>query len=313
MAKHVDSSTYEEIKTGAGVSATIYGVPIGANYDEYQKNISTFSLDEDAFYSNDEFRNISWTGLSEQSADAYKTCIRSQKRGLVLVPDKATDSDISFILEYSVVGGSPNPLPVSWFGIEVGSNRLPDAVSAGEQIVIIKRPEKTSTLAVNGAANAGFADSVTLTPFKEPVNRLPIKCIITQTDKPSAIVRGQYFTWTCPRLQQGVYRAIFSVSPSANRAVRVTWSVDLDLIAIPVTKRPFIYQRPSGPVIDVGVTGTGIGNSFESNDNVMLDEPGLLPIFKVFIGHTAWHMDFSQPSDDPITIPRDVTISLVRQ
>ena len=39
LAWHVSESAYEEVKKKAGVNAVIYGVPVGANYSDFQKNI----------------------------------------------------------------------------------------------------------------------------------------------------------------------------------------------------------------------------------------------------------------------------------
>jgi len=152
-----------------------------------------------------------WTGLGSDAADAYKECIRNQKKGLMLVPDKATDSDISFRVYYSVIGGSANPLPISWFALETEVNALPGTIAAGDRIIIVRRPLKTSTLAINSADNSGFSDSVVLTPLPDPVppeKKFSNKCVISQTPNPGPVVSGQTFNLVCPDCGPEVIRRI---------------------------------------------------------------------------------------------------------
>src|SRR4051812_43998989 len=39
LAKLVSQSSYDEIKQSAGVNVVIYGVPVGASYDDFRKRI----------------------------------------------------------------------------------------------------------------------------------------------------------------------------------------------------------------------------------------------------------------------------------
>lgn len=314
MARHVDEGTYSQVKNEAGGSAVIYGIPMGANYSEFEENIRNYSNSENESLTQEQFRNVAWTGLGDSAADAYKTCIKSQSRGIAIVPDRATDSDITFRVSYSPIGGSANPLPVTWFGAESGSNVLPTQVSAGETIVILKRPDKSSTLALNSADASGFSDSVILTPLpkEEPSQKFASRCVITKTPNPAAVTRGHSFSWTCPRMRAGTYLADLSVVPSAARAVRVGWSAELR-IGMDQGEKDYPLETTSGGTIDVGIP-SGIGTTFESRGNlVTIPSSDALPVFTITIQNTAWHGDFSQPSDDPIQFPADVTISLERQ
>jgi hypothetical protein len=313
MARHVDENTYNQIKHDAGASAVIYGFPVSASYSDFQENIRNFASNESESFTKEQFRNVAWTGLGSSAADAYKTCIKAQSRGLVLVPDGATDSDVTFRVSYSPIGGSANPLPVSWFGADAGGNQLPSNISAGETIIILKRPEKTSTLAVNSSDTSGFTDSVVLTPLAvpDPSEQFASRCVITRTPTPGNVTRGHAFFWHCPRLRAGTYQANLSVVPSASRAVRVSWSAVLTL-KTEGGEQKFPLNTTSGAVIDVGVNA-GIGTTFLSQGNVFdVGQDGALPIIAVNVDSTAWHGDFSQPSDDPISFPADASISLER-
>src|SRR6185295_3718895 len=96
MATFVDKDSYSKIKDSAGASAVIYGVPVGANYDQFRENIDRYKTSTTESLSQEQFHNISWTGLGSEAADAYKECIRQKSRGLYILPDKATDTDLSF-------------------------------------------------------------------------------------------------------------------------------------------------------------------------------------------------------------------------
>jgi hypothetical protein len=313
MARHVDENTYNQIKHDAGASAVIYGFPVSASYSDFQENIRNFSSSESASFTKEQFRNVAWTGLGSAAADAYKTCVKTQSRGLALIPDGATDSDITFRVFYSPIGGSANPLPVSWFGADAGGNQLPTSISAGETIVILRRPEKSSTLAVNSSDTSGFTDSVVLTPLAvaDPSEQFASRCVITRTPTPGAVTRGQSFLWNCPRLRKGTYQANLTVVPSADRAVRVNWSASLTL-KTDNGEQKIPLKTTSGAVIDAGVSA-GIGTTFVSQGNVIdVNQAGSLPIVSVNVDNTAWHGNFAQPSDDPISFPADVNISLER-
>ena len=161
MASHVDQSTYEKIKTDIGAEGVIYGIPVGANYGNFKENIQSYTTGQSSSYSEEQFRNVSWTGLSPEAADAYKECIRLQKKGLFLIPDKATDTDITFRVSYTIVGGSANPVPVAWTGGAVAENSLPKTISAGEHIIVESWPGLSEQLRlIDKWTPAGFALSV---------------------------------------------------------------------------------------------------------------------------------------------------------
>ncbi|WP_315737616.1 MULTISPECIES: hypothetical protein [unclassified Bradyrhizobium] len=312
MATFVDKEAYNKIKESAGASAVIYGVPVGANYDQFRESIDRYKTSTTESFSQEQFHNISWTGLGAEAADAYKECIRQKSRGLYIVPDKATDSDLSFRVVYGVVGGSPNPLPVKWMGAAAKDASLPGTVSAGEKIIVIDRPAKSSMLALNDDANAGFSDSLILTPLPPPIppeQKFANRCVITQTDDPGPVTRGNSFSWTCDRLRAGTYAVSLSVVPSAARPVRLNWHSQIKFIGDKETE-VFDLAKSSGGTIDT--VNAGIGTSFQSNgNNITVKQSGALPVISVFIDNTWWHMDFANQSNDPINIPKNVSISVI--
>jgi hypothetical protein len=313
MASFVDKDTYDKIKQSVGVSAIIYGIPVGADYNDFEENISNYKTSNTETFSQEQFQNVSWTGLGSNAADAYKECIRSNSHGLYIIPDKASDSDLSFRISYGVIGGSPNPLPVVWTGGAAKGAELPKNVSAGERIIVIDRPTKSSTLALNDNGNAGFSDSVTLTPLPNPIpadQKFANKCVITETQNPGPVTRTHSFSWTCDRLRAGTYQVSLSVVPSSARPVRLGWHADIAFVG-DQTRDVTSLATSSGQVIDSSINA-GIGTSFQSNNNIVsVQKSGLLPVITIYIENTFWHGDFSKQSDDPINFPRAVNISVI--
>lgn len=175
LASFVTREMYEEIKHNAGAGATIYGVPMTANYDDFKKQIDnqTNSLNESLTH--DQAENIMWTGLDPTSATTYSACLQSQvlsSRGLHIVVRSATDQDIAILLTWVPQGADAGTIPITWSGLNVNSSgqALPANATQGQNLILVARPQMQRTLAVNAA---GFGDSVTLTPLPAPAPPQP--------------------------------------------------------------------------------------------------------------------------------------------
>jgi hypothetical protein len=98
MAEFVSEDEYNNLKRSGGVQAPIYGVPAGANYNEFQSNVRRKKRSTQESLRLEEFNNIAWTGLSEVGSSAYRSCLaalRAQLGGLVLTVEEATDTDVT--------------------------------------------------------------------------------------------------------------------------------------------------------------------------------------------------------------------------
>jgi hypothetical protein len=174
MAEHVEVGTYDEIKKGGGFSGVIYGVPAGANYDEFRKNIAIRRQGTSQSYSREQFVNVSWTGLDPNSPILYKACLQTvgqaMRRPLILIPKGGTAADIAFHVIYTVSGKMPNPVRVTWKGIASNSG-LPTELWAGETGIVVPRPPTpadNSTLVLNSFA-IGNSESIVLTALPAPL------------------------------------------------------------------------------------------------------------------------------------------------
>src|SRR5262249_41818821 len=77
LAEKVDEGIYNQIKTEAGVNVVIYGVPVGANYGDFQENIKSMKRENQESYTSQTYRNILWTGLDPASVSAYQECLKT--------------------------------------------------------------------------------------------------------------------------------------------------------------------------------------------------------------------------------------------
>ena len=199
MAENVDEGSWNTITHNGSVNVPIYGVMAGASYGDYKQSINTLKKSNSQSFNSDTFRNVVWTGLDETAARAYSDCLaRATKKNLVLIPRTATSADISFDLNYTVVGRSRNPMPVKWTGVETRANHLPPSIYAGTTSVIVKRPTKVSTVAVSGD---GLSDSIIVTQMPAPLppeSLFLATCTITATPAPlPALPAGASTAWTC--------------------------------------------------------------------------------------------------------------------
>src|SRR5271157_4630351 len=78
LATLVTEKDYNEIKQDAGGSAVIYGVPVGANYDEYRKNVTEKLASYHESLTRNQIKNILWTGLDPNAKSAYSECLQAQ-------------------------------------------------------------------------------------------------------------------------------------------------------------------------------------------------------------------------------------------
>jgi hypothetical protein len=141
MAMFADQEPHSKIAQSPGLSAVIYGVSVGGSWNQFQEKISHYRISTNNSISQEQFKNVALTWLSTNAADAYKEYIRSKRRGLHIILDKSSDTELSLRIYYSVVGGSPNPLPVVWSGGAAKGAVFPRHVNAGESICICSSPQ----------------------------------------------------------------------------------------------------------------------------------------------------------------------------
>lgn len=234
LANHVDKQTYQEAKDSVGVDGEIYGVPIGADWDEFRKNIQKASEDHKESLTEWETLNILWTGIDATTAHAYTACIdaaASNQVGIHLSVGRMTDTDITLRLKWTPMGGGHDTVALSWSGSLAHSPDLPKKITVGPGLsFVVKRPSQQSNLAVN-IESQGAGDSVTLFPLPPVPPPLPTHFEKTTNENTQPLQNGSSATWVVPALQEGTYQV--SVAQSARSQadgewLRINYSISLD-------------------------------------------------------------------------------------
>ena len=284
----------------------------GASYGDYKQSINTLKRSNSQSFNSDTFRNVVWTGLDETAARAYSDCLaRATKKNLVLIPRTATSADISFDLNYTVVGRSRNPMPVKWTGVETRANHLPPSIYAGTTPVIVKRPTKDSTVAVSGD---GLSDSIIVTQMPAPLppeSLFLATCTITATPAPlPALPAGASTAWTClGPLQKGSYDVRASIQPTASGgAFRVLFSLDVTLT--PAGSGPARSARIYDGQMDINASA-GLPNAFQGGGVVNVNDGDVARVV-LGINGVANHCCFDRTNhhDGTVNILQSVSIVL---
>lgn len=197
LAWQVSEKAYDQVKKDAGVNAIIYGVPVGASYGDFQKSIREKSSNYSSSFSQFQASNVQWTGLDPNSANAYSECIRSKRfsrDGIHLAVKSATKDEVTVWIKWSPRGSIPWARP-EWTWNSDGSNLLPRTLVAGEKSVVLPRPTKPLTLAVN---YKGYEDSIVVEPFPVPPVVKPVEFIDELKEHRGAEITSWSDRWSSP-------------------------------------------------------------------------------------------------------------------
>ena len=117
LASFVTEGEYNEVKHDAGANATIFGIPIGANYDDFQRNAHQRATSYSTSLTHDQAQNIMWTGLDPHATSAYSECLKANvfsQRGLHVAVRAATANDVSIIVSWLPQGNDPKEAFPRW-------------------------------------------------------------------------------------------------------------------------------------------------------------------------------------------------------
>jgi hypothetical protein len=168
LATLVTETDYNEIKRDAGLNVVIYGVPVGASYGEYQKNVHDKLNSYKSSLTHDQAINILWTGLDPGANGRYRDCLNEHilaGRGLHLAVQFATASDITLLASWNPQGNDPATIGPKWV-YRGKRSTLPSELKQGFTTVVVPRPTVQQTLAIN---YPGFTGALIL----EPLAKLP--------------------------------------------------------------------------------------------------------------------------------------------
>jgi hypothetical protein len=169
LADLVDQNTYEEIKHNGAGSATIYGVPVGANYEDYKNTIASYKQSTNQSLSYSQQVNVAWTGLDPNAPSAYRDCLRAEqlKTGLHAFVIAATTTNILVRINWNVPGFATTRIEIA--GADSQMQRLfPGVVGNGEVTVAIPRPKAQIAVAINSVQPLGYSTEITFEPLPPP-------------------------------------------------------------------------------------------------------------------------------------------------
>ena len=214
IASFVSEKEYNEIKQDFGVSAIIYGVPVGANYGDFQKSVGEKVASFSSSLSRDQTRNILWTGIDPNSPGAYQACLDAtvfSSRGLHLAVISATTSDLAVAVAWHPEGGDSPTIHPHWEYRTMPDAKFPTTVVAGTQIVVIGRPKIEQTLGVNYLGSYGKV-------VIEPISKLPF---IPQPAQLTATTE----TYSPPQLASGACEGFGGYQDNCTPDKPVGWTI----------------------------------------------------------------------------------------
>jgi hypothetical protein len=151
IASTLSRDAYNEMKQHFSGDAVVYYVPVGANYDDYQKNISSlreaFQLNNFDLYSS----AYASSALNDQSLQAYRACLAGN-RGLAIVAERIGDTKDSSYDIWITYAPYPAQMPVT------GTLLPPSNLSQASTDALSKQITQANY-------NSGFVDfEVTIVP-----------------------------------------------------------------------------------------------------------------------------------------------------
>jgi hypothetical protein len=112
----VTREVWESKSHKAGANGTLYDVPVGGSYEDYHDRSEKNYMQHNESHVLNTARNVAWTGLEQQSVNAYTKCLDNQVfklDGLHAAVVSATQSDITLLVKWFVPHHS-EPAMVTW-------------------------------------------------------------------------------------------------------------------------------------------------------------------------------------------------------
>jgi hypothetical protein len=171
LADLVDQGTYDQITHDASASAVIYGFPVGANYDDFKKEVTQYKHSHNEQLATNQLVNIAWTGLDPNSPGAYAQCLNTQvflAPGLHAAVRAATASNIIILVKWDVPGEA-RAAEVNWTPRVIAGQVLPTRFPQGTTAISVARPLQQVALA--GSTRGWATDAMILDPLPAPSAR----------------------------------------------------------------------------------------------------------------------------------------------
>jgi hypothetical protein len=163
LATYMTDDTYTKVREKAKGSASIQGVPVGAEYSKYRESIQNRTDRRNESLNINDARNILWTKLDPNSSGNYRACLEAEAKkqeGLHVSVIAATTASLTLSvfwnLRDSAATASPTYHPAQINGENLSSQTPPGGFRNGSPTPItIPRPkDDTDFYLRNGAYNS---------------------------------------------------------------------------------------------------------------------------------------------------------------
>ena len=167
VASLVTEKEWNEINNQFHGNATIYGIPMGASYQDYHNRVIDKLNSYNESLTQDELTNVAWTGLDPHGASAYVECLKAahQGQGLQVYVTYATKDEVSLRITWRPTGDEAKTATPTWIWNANGKSDLPKTVISGDKSVVLPRPNKQQILAANFK---GHEATLVITPYPPP-------------------------------------------------------------------------------------------------------------------------------------------------
>jgi hypothetical protein len=172
LSNLVDETTYKGLTKNMKGTGYLYGVPVGASYDDYQQNWMHLHRDLKVSLSAEESRSVAWTGVPLENSD-YGKCLAAlvsiATTGITLTPKSATENDILVEVTWRVPQGTALlEVDAVWAASDEKLLILPPAkLKNGATSFLVKRPV-TGSINVFVNVQQQFSDHLVVAAYSPP-------------------------------------------------------------------------------------------------------------------------------------------------
>ncbi len=168
VASLVTEKEWDEINNQFHGNATIYGIPMGASYQDYHNRVTDKLNSYNESLTQDELVNVAWTGLDPNGTNGYVKCLETveSKQGLKMIVTRATEEEVSVRIAWQPTGiHQPTTATPTWDWNADGKSKLPKTVVSGAKSFTLPRPNKRRILTANFDGQEAV---LVITPYPPP-------------------------------------------------------------------------------------------------------------------------------------------------
>ena len=146
LATLVTSEQRQQKQDQYGVSAVIYGIPVGASYQDFQNNISAYASSHNESLNADYSKLIAWSTLDAAAPSNYDNCLKTiaaSQPGLSVMIVGLTNTTALLSVRYAMSLNDKKQVQVSWLDHDhLLTGPVPTTLKSGAAAVYVnvRRP-----------------------------------------------------------------------------------------------------------------------------------------------------------------------------